>query len=58
MRIGNVTVSGAMKKFPLGLIQTSRMATKFCYATALRSPKPTIHDYQLRKPCAWRFQVN
>ena len=59
MRFGNVTVSGAMKKVPLDLIQDVRKGDKvlLCDGVAIAKTNDSP-NYQLRKTCAWRFQVS
>ena len=59
MRFGNVTVSGAMKKVPLDLIQDVRKGDKVLLCDGVAIAK--TNDSRItncKKPCVWRFQVS
>jgi hydrogenase maturation factor len=58
MRFGNVSVSGAMKKVLLDLVQDVTKGDKvlLCDGVAIaKTNNSQITDY---KSCAWRFQVS
>lgn len=59
MRFGNVTVSGAMKKVPLDLIQGVVKGDKVLLCDGVAIAK--TNDSQITssgEPCAWPFQVS
>jgi hydrogenase maturation factor len=59
MRFGNVTVSGAIKKVPLDLVQDVTKGDKVLLCDGVAIAK--TNDARMTKlwePCAWRFQVS